>query len=183
MNFCAKNSAVDKPVSVNYKPNKTSILIMILLLDIDGVLETSPSWKSPDFLEDKFYKFNEISQKNLIEIIEKANPEIVLTTTHRINYNLTEWYKIFEFRGIKVNKISKINEAEKAIEIKKRNLEIEEWYLNNKTSDFLILDDDKSLNKLTDDLKNHWIQIDPMLGITESIKKQIFEKINKGNFH
>ena len=32
---------------------------MILLLDIDGVLETSPSWKQPEFLEDKFYKFNE----------------------------------------------------------------------------------------------------------------------------
>ena len=126
---------------------------MILLLDIDGVLETSPSWKKPAFLEDKFYKFNESSRKNLIEIIDKINPEIILTTTHRINYNLMEWNQIFELRGIHVGKISKINDAKKAIDIKKRNIEIEEWFSNNKTAEFLILDDDKSLNELTDNLK------------------------------
>lgn len=151
---------------------------MILLLDIDGVLETSPSWKQPEFLEDKFYKFNENSRKNFIEIINKINPEIILTTTHRINYNLTEWNKIFELRGINVSKISKINNAKKAIDIKKRNVEIEEWFLNNRTAEFLILDDDKILNELTDNLKNRWIQIDPMLGITESIRDQILERIN-----
>ena len=151
---------------------------MILLLDIDGVLETSPSWKQPEFLEDKFYKFNENSRKNFIEVINKINPEIILTTTHRINYNLTEWNKIFELRGINVSKISKINNAKKATDIKKRNVEIEEWFLNNRTAEFLILDDDKILNELTDNLKNRWIQIDPMLGNTESIRDQILERIN-----
>lgn len=151
---------------------------MILLLDIDGVLETSPSWKQPEFLEDKFYKFNDNSRKNFIEVINKINPEIILTTTHRINYNLTEWNKIFELRGINVSKISKINNAKKATDIKKRNVEIEEWFLNNRTAEFLILDDDKILNELTDNLKNRWIQIDPMLGITESIRDQILERIN-----
>ncbi|MCY6413430.1 HAD domain-containing protein [Acinetobacter sp. VNH17] len=155
---------------------------MILLLDIDGVLETSPSWKKPEFLEDNFYKFDENSQKNFIEIIDKINPEIILTTTHRINYNLMEWNQIFELRGIHVDKISKINDAKKAIDIKKRNVEIEEWFSNNKTAEFLILDDDKSLNELTDNLKNRWIQIDSMLGITESIKNQILEKINNFNY-
>ena len=155
---------------------------MILLLDIDGVLETSPSWKQPEFLEDKFYKFNENSRKNFIEVINKINPEIILTTTHRINYNLTEWNKIFELRGINVSKISKINNAKKATDIKKRNVEIEEWFLNNRTAEFLILDDDKILNELTDNLKNRWIQIDAMLGITQSIKNQILEKINNFNY-
>ncbi|WP_293743462.1 HAD domain-containing protein [uncultured Acinetobacter sp.] len=155
---------------------------MILLLDIDGVLETSPSWKKPEFLEDKFYKFNENSRKNLIEIIDKINPEIILTTTHRINYNLMEWNQIFELRGIRVDKISKINDAKKAIDIKERNVEIEEWFSNNRTAEFLILDDDKSLNELTDNLKNRWIQIDAMLGITESIKNQILEKIDNFNY-
>ena len=55
---------------------------------------------------------------------------------------------------------------------------IEEWFLNNRTAEFLILDDDKILNELTDNLKNRWIQIDPMLGITESIRDQILERIN-----
>ena len=151
---------------------------MILLLDIDGVLETSPSWKKPEFLEDNFYKFNGQAQKNLIEIINKINPEIILTTTHRINYNLIEWNQIFELRGINVDKISKINDEKKATDLKKRNVEIEEWFLKNSTAEFLILDDDKSLNELPNNLKNRWIQIDSMLGITESIKNQILEKIN-----
>ncbi len=150
---------------------------MILLLDIDGVLEISPSWKKPEFLEDNFYKFNEQAQKNLIEIIDKINPEIILTTTHRINYNLTEWNQIFKLRGINVDKISKINDAKKATDLKKRNIEIEEWFLKNSTAEFLILDDDKSLNELPNNLKNRWIQIDSMFGITESIKNQILEKI------
>ena len=81
-------------------------------------------------------------------------------------------------RGINVSKISKINNAKKATDIKKRNVEIEEWFLNNRTAEFLILDDDKILNELTDNLKNRWIQIDPMLGITESIRDQILERIN-----
>ena len=119
---------------------------MILLLDIDGVLETSPIWKKPEFLEDKFYKFNENSQKYLIEIIEKIKPEIILTTTHRINFNLDEWNEIFKLRGIYVSKITKINNAKNITEIKNRNIEIEEWFTKNKTANFLIIDDDKSLN-------------------------------------
>lgn len=149
---------------------------MILLLDIDGVLETSPSWKRPEFLEDNFYKFNENCQKNLIEIVSKMKPEIILTTTHRVNYNLIQWKQIFKLRGINVDKISKINDAKKSTEIKQRNIEIEEWFSNHTTSDFLILDDDKSLNELPHPLKDHWIQIDAMFGITTSIKNQILEK-------
>lgn len=30
---------------------------MFLLLDIDGVMETSPAWKTPQFLADDFYQF------------------------------------------------------------------------------------------------------------------------------
>lgn len=129
-------------------------------------------------MEDNFYKFNEHAQKYFIEIIDKINPEIILTTTHRINYNLTEWNQIFELRGINVDKISKINDAKKAIDLKNRNVEIEEWFLKNSTAEFLILDDDKSLNELPSNLKNRWIQIDSMLGITESVKNQILERIN-----
>ena len=73
--------------------------------------------------------------------------------------------------------MEKINDAKKATDLKKRNIEIEEWFLKNSTAEFLILDDDKSLNELPNNLKNRWIQIDSMFGITESIKNQILEKI------
>lgn len=151
---------------------------MILLLDIDGVLETSPPWKKPEFLDDTFYKFNENSQKNFIEIVDQIKPNIVLTTTHRINYSIIEWTEIFKLRGIHVGQISKINDAKQATDLQNRNIEIEAWFAKHQTTDFLILDDDKSLNALPDHLKQHWIQIDAMLGITDSIKNQILEKTN-----
>lgn len=101
---------------------------MLLLLDIDGVMETSPAWKTPQFLADGFYQFNAVSEKNLKEIIHRFQPEIVLTTTHRVNYTLNAWLEIFRLREIEVHKISKINEAQSPGEIKKRNIEIEEWF-------------------------------------------------------
>lgn len=152
---------------------------MVLLLDIDGVLETSPAWKIPQFLADDFYQFNTEAQAHLKAIIDRFQPEIVLTTTHRVNYTLTEWREIFRFRGIEIDKISKINEAQNPGEIKKRNIEIEEWCYKNNEADFLIIDDDKSLHELPQAIKSHWISIDPLLGITREIKREIEKRMGR----
>lgn len=155
------------------------IRTMILLLDIDGVLETSPAWKTPLFLADNFYQFNTEAQAHLKEIIDRFQPEIVLTTTHRVNYTLTEWQETFRFRGIEIAKISKINEAQNPGEIKKRNIEIEAWFYNNSEADFLIIDDDKSLHELPQEIKLRWISIDPLLGITPEIKQEIERRMSQ----
>lgn len=151
---------------------------MILLLDIDGVLETSPAWKTSQFLADDFYQFNTEAQAHLKEIIERFQPEIVLTTTHRVNYTLAEWQEIFRFRRIEIGKISKINEAQNPGEIKKRSIEIEAWYYKNSGADFLILDDDKSLHELPQAIKARWISIDPLLGITREVKQEIEKRLS-----
>lgn len=152
---------------------------MILLLDIDGVLETSPAWKTPQFLADGFYQFNAEAQENLKAIITQFQPEIVLTTTHRVNYTLEEWRQIFKLRGINVTKISKINEAQNSTELSKRNREIEAWVHKNKQADFLILDDDKSLHALPLVIQDRWISIDPLMGITREIKQEIIRKFTQ----
>jgi len=152
---------------------------MLLLLDIDGVMETSPAWKTPKFLADGFYQFNTEAQENLKEIVTQFKPEIVLTTTHRVNYTLDEWRQIFQARGIHITKISKINEAQNNTEIRKRNVEIEAWFHQNKEADFIILDDDKSLHALPQSIKDHWICIDALLGITKGIKEDIIKKMTQ----
>lgn len=152
---------------------------MTLLLDIDGVLETSPAWKTPKLREDGFYQFNTEAQENLKEIVVRFQPEIVLTTTHRVNYTLEEWRQIFQARGIDIHKISKINEAQNCSELRKRYVEIEAWFYKNTATDFLILDDDRSLHALLQVIKDRWICIDPLLGITREIKQDIIIRLTQ----
>ncbi|MBL7706059.1 MAG: hypothetical protein JNM21_10995 [Taibaiella sp.] len=151
---------------------------MTLLLDIDGVLETSPAWKTPRLLEDGFYQFNVEAQENLKAIIAQFQPEIILTTTHRVNYTLEQWRQIFQARGMNIAKISKINDAGNSTELRKRNQEIEAWFYKNTGIDFLILDDDTSLYELPLVIKERWIRIDPLLGITREIKQEIMKKFS-----
>lgn len=152
---------------------------MLLLLDIDGVMETSPAWKTPQFLADGFYQFNAVSQENLKEIVAQFQPEIVLTTTHRVNYTLEEWRQIFKSRSIDITKISKINEAKNSTELRKRNVEIEAWFDQNEKANFIILDDDKSLYALPKVIKDHWIRIDPLLGITSEVKQELIKRLTQ----
>lgn len=151
---------------------------MTLLLDIDGVLETSPAWKTPRLQEDGFYQFNVEAQENLKAIIAQFQPEIILTTTHRVNYTLEQWRQIFQARGMNIAKISKINDARNSTELRKRNQEIEAWFYKNTGIDFLILDDDTSLYELPLVIKERWIRIDPLLGITREIKQEIMKKFS-----
>ncbi len=152
---------------------------MTLLLDIDGVLETSPAWKTPRLLEDGFYQFNAEAQENLKAIITQFQPEIVLTTTHRVNYTIEEWRLIFQARGMNIAKISKINDASNNAELGKRNREIEAWFHKNTGIDCLILDDDTSLYELPQVIKERWIRTDPLMGITREIKQEIIKKFTQ----
>jgi HAD domain in Swiss Army Knife RNA repair proteins len=61
---------------------------MTILLDIDGVLVTTPSWRTTEILSDGFMKFNEAAVTNLRRLITETNADIILTTTHRITYSI-----------------------------------------------------------------------------------------------
>ena len=98
---------------------------MIILLDIDGVLVTTPAWRAVKLDTDGFLKFNEKAAGNLAKLISQTNASIVLTTTHRINYSIEQWKDIFKNRGINPSSISKVNQlktlnnkVERAAEIK-----------------------------------------------------------------
>ncbi|WP_448702600.1 HAD domain-containing protein [Mucilaginibacter sp. AW1-3] len=127
---------------------------MTILLDIDGVMVTTPAWKKAELLEDGFLKFSNAAVQNLIKIISLTNPHIVLTTTHRISYTIDEWHKIFRFRGIEVKSITKVNNVDSVSGMRERAYEIEEWILNNPDSkNYVIVDDDSSLHRLAADIK------------------------------
>ena len=148
---------------------------MTILLDIDGVLVTTPSWKPTEQLSDGFMKFNEKATKNLNTLFEETNASIVLTTTHRINFDEDKWKEIFKMRGLDFAKISKLNDKTQISELLDRATEIKEWVeKSGYDENYIIIDDDLSINGLSENIKERWVMTKPLLGFdNEAMEKAL----------
>lgn len=149
---------------------------MLILLDIDGVMVQAASWKRVEILNDGFSSFNARAVSGLQRIISETGASIVLTTSHKYKYDLDQWKDIFATRGINAN----INRLEDNLTFLNRKEEILRWYSNNNNvEDFVIIDDDKSLNGLPFNLKEKLVQTTPMIGLTEENVEQAFKIFEK----
>jgi len=149
---------------------------MIILLDIDGVLVPAKPWISPPTLDDGFYGFNNRSVNALNQIIERSNASIFLTTSHKNKFSISKWLSIFENRGIKINSISRLTTDSSLLT---RREEILYWVRNSvNIDDFVIIDDDKSLNDLPKVLKDRLILTKPMIGLTKEHIEQALAILN-----
>lgn len=137
---------------------------MLILLDIDGVMVPGSSWKPVELLNDGFAKFSSKAVINLKKIISETKASIVLTTSHKSKFSVEEWERIFNNRDLKVS-IKKLNET---INNLTRKDEILDWF-NNRTNqeDFVIIDDDKSLNGLPSNIKVKCVLTSPLIGLDE----------------
>lgn len=137
---------------------------MLILLDIDGVMVQAASWKPVEVLSDGFSSFNARAVSGLQRIISGTNASIVLTTSHKYKYSLTQWKEIFERRGIVVS----IDRLEDNLDFLNRKEEILRWVSKNRDlEDYVIIDDDKSLNGLPSNIKDKLVLTSPMIGLTE----------------
>lgn len=100
---------------------------MKILLDIDGVLVTTPGWRKPELHEDGFLIFNDAAAYHLKGLIAETNATVVLTSTHRIKYGIEEWKERFKTRGIIIETIEKINECHSIEQLQDRATEIMAW--------------------------------------------------------
>jgi hypothetical protein len=132
---------------------------MIILLDLDGVLIPAKSWLKPDILNDGFPSFSVSAITTLNKIIN-THTKIILTTSHRNNYSISEWIDIFSSRGIIISDLSILPYTDSRID------GIKDWCSKN-TEDFIIIDDDKSLNDLPFNIKKNLIQTIPFIGLRE----------------
>jgi hypothetical protein len=148
---------------------------MIILLDIDGVLVTTPIWRKVEILSDGFMKFDENAQFFLSILQVQTNASIVLTTTHRINYDEAKWKDIFNRRGLNFEIILKINNRNEISELPDRGTEIKEWVDDTgQDKNYVIIDDDTSINNLPDDIKKRWVFTKPLIGFDEiGLKKAL----------
>ena len=136
---------------------------MLILLDIDGVMVPTTSWKPTEILSDGFASFSARAVNNLQSIIYNTGAKLLLTTSHKSRYNNSEWEQIFKTRGI----IASIHKLEDNNDNLNRREEIVRWFtMTNISESFVILDDDKSLNGLPEYIKNKTIVTSGTVGLT-----------------
>ncbi|MEE9362138.1 MAG: HAD domain-containing protein [Cellulophaga sp.] len=126
----------------------------ILILDLDGVLITTPIWKADEMDSDGYSKFKINCVDNLNKLLSQSDFEIWLSSTRRTVKTLTEFNKIFKNRNIESEIKGFLPEYQ---ECKTRKDEITRFIEEFEISDFLIIDDDKSLNGLDEKHKKNLI--------------------------
>jgi 3-oxoacyl-ACP reductase-like protein len=138
---------------------------MIIFLDIDGVMVPAKGWKSPELLNDGFPDFSS-KATNALQRLIVHDTAVMLTTSHKSNFSIEEWKEIFKKRGVKIESLECLPDN---INNLSRKEEILNWFSNNQIGkNFIIIDDDKSLNDLPLFLKENLIQTSPYIGLTEA---------------
>jgi ATP-dependent helicase/DNAse subunit B len=140
---------------------------MLIFLDIDGVMVPAKSWQRPEILEDGFVAFSSKAVQVLKEVLsQNTNATIMLTTSHKSRFSHSEWKEIFQRRGLIVNQLNSLVEN---TELLSRKEELLNWFNTNEIhEDFIIIDDDKSLNDLPKFFKNRLVLTSSLVGLNAS---------------
>jgi hypothetical protein len=155
---------------------RPNFVIMLLLLDIDGVMVQAAPWKRVEIHPDGFFQFMPHAVSNLKEIISETGASIVLTTSHKSTYSLEKWEELFSNRGIRV-KIDKLDDNPQLLS---RKDEILNWLSKTEfAEDFVIIDDDKSLHDLPKNIKEKVVFTQPLIGLNKEAASNAIEILNK----
>jgi ATP-dependent helicase/DNAse subunit B len=151
---------------------------MLIFLDIDGVMVPAKSWQQPEILEDGFVAFSSKAVQVLKEVLsQNTNATIMLTTSHKSRFSHNEWKDIFQRRGLNVNQLKSLVEN---TELLSRKEELLNWFNTNEIQeDFIIIDDDKSLNDLPKFFKDRLILTSSLIGLNASHRDDIQAIVDK----
>ncbi len=135
------------------------------------------SWKSTELLSDGFASFNKVAVSSLQRIISETKASIVLTTSHKSNFTLEEWKRIFNRRGIQIEEINKLPDNNLNLN---RKDEILNWLNQNLVHDFVIIDDDKSLNALPEPFKQKLVLTSALIGLNQELVGKVIDCLRAG---
>ncbi|WP_339896337.1 HAD domain-containing protein [uncultured Algibacter sp.] len=149
---------------------------MLILLDIDGVMVSGASWRRLEYEKDGFPRFSTKAANSLQKIISETGAGIVLTTSHKYSYHIREWKNIFSTRGI--NNITSIHRLKRNTKNLNRREEIVKWLETSTDKQYIIIDDDKSLNSLPYNIKKRLIQTSSTVGLNEELAVNAISILN-----
>lgn len=144
---------------------------MLILLDIDGVLVPAGSWRKPEFMPDGFPMFNSKSVEAFQRILSATNASVILTTSHKTKYNVSQWKELLKSRGISPRKIHRLRTN--SLQTSRKD-EIMEWYTKKHVpnEEFVIIDDDKMLNGLPKNIKDNLVLTSSTVGLTDDLANE-----------
>lgn len=143
----------------------------VVILDLDGVLITTPPWKRDDIEEDGYSVFNKRAIENLNALLSVANAELWLISDRRKGYTLEQFNIFFKNRNIK-------NELSGMVPVYTETSRIEEFkeFIKDESiKNYLLIDDDNSLEALED--KSFWIKTNSLIGFNEEKLNEAIDKI------
>ncbi|WP_338815603.1 HAD domain-containing protein (plasmid) [Bernardetia sp. Wsw4-3y2] len=146
----------------------------VIILDLDGVLITTPTWKADEMDFDGYSVFNKKCVENFNKLTEDLECELWLSSTRRMNKTLQEFREIFINRNIKTEIKGFLPNGDYQIS---RRKEIEAFLSHEPINNFLILDDDSSLHNLDEKYKKYWVQTSLLVGFNSEKLKQAQEII------
>lgn len=130
----------------------------VIILDLDGVLITTPPWRRDELDIDNYSKFNEIAIANFNMLKNDLNFELWLISDRRRGKTLEQFNEIFKNRNI--NK--QLDGMVPMYGYISRREELQKFISENKIENYIIIDDDSSLDELED--KDFWIKTKSLTG-------------------
>ena len=142
-----------------------------LLLDLDGVLITTPSWRSDEIDTDKYSKFDKKCVANLNRLLKLKPFAIWLSSSRRRSMSIEEFNGVFERRLINQPIVGFLDVNSNWLS---RKDEVEHFLKTANLTNFIILDDDSSLRGLSKAHKVNWVETNLYKGFDdESLQKAI----------
>ncbi|GAB5416196.1 MAG: hypothetical protein Crog4KO_12200 [Crocinitomicaceae bacterium] len=137
---------------------------LTIILDLDGVLITTPPWKPDQMDSDGYSLFNKSCVENLNKLLDHVDAELWLSSTRRTVKTLSEFNQIFKHRGINGSIKGFLPEYENCFS---RKEEVLKFIEEHKCKNYLIIDDDKSLDDLDDSIKQRLIRTELLNGFRD----------------
>ena len=152
------------------------MLKKFILLDMDGVMVPAASWKPIEVLPDGFYKFSTLAALHLDTLLKETGATIVLTTTHRTRFDKAAWNSILGSRLQYVQDIQTIDDFNLQFTAGNRLHEVWQWAeAYGQDNQYVIIDDDSSLQDLPPAIKSHWVKTQPMIGLNQNALEQALQ--------
>lgn len=134
---------------------------LTVILDLDGVLITTPPWKADAIHTDGYSDFNADCVANFNTLLHGVDAEVWLISMRRKTKTLAEMQTIFANRGIVAPLVGMVPVYDEDM---KRNHETVRFIRENNLEHYLIIDDNTVLRQLPRVMKTRLVQTNYLLG-------------------